>query len=65
MEAQKKTVTVWNAQDLEVDLSQVKQTDLLKLSIPVREVKCQIVQGESSQEAGENLALKLREAEIV
>ena len=62
--AQQKPVTVWNAQDIGVDVSQLKRTNLLKLFIPVHEVKCQIVEGEDDAEAGENLALKLKEAGI-
>ncbi len=64
--AAKKPVTVWNAQELGVDLSQVKRTNLLELSIPAsREIKCQIIEGESLEEAGANLALKLRENKIL
>lgn len=65
MEAQKKQFTVWNAQDLGVDLSQVRRTNMLKLFIPVHEVKVEIVEGESPEEAAENLALKLRENKIL
>jgi len=65
MAAQKKEVTVWNAQDIGVDPSRVKRTNLLKLFIPAHEGECQVVEGESPEEAGENLALKLREAKII
>jgi electron transfer flavoprotein beta subunit len=66
MEAQKKQITVWNAQDLGVDLSLMKRSNLLKLFIPVREgPECQITAGESPEETGANLALKLREDKII
>jgi electron transfer flavoprotein beta subunit len=65
IEAQKKAVTVWNAQDLEIEPSREKRTSRLKLSIPVREVDCQLIEGETPEAAGEDLALKLREAEII
>jgi electron transfer flavoprotein beta subunit len=65
IEAQKKPVTVWNAQYLGVDPSHLKRTNLLRLFIPVREVRCQAVEGRSPEEVGENLALKLREAKII
>jgi len=65
MEAQKKPVTVWNIEELGSDLPQVPRTSLLKLSIPVREVDCQLIAGKSPEEAGENLALKLREFNII
>lgn len=65
MEARKKKPTVWNVLDLGIDLSQLKRVNLVELSIPHREVECQIVGGESAVKAGENLALKLREAGII
>ncbi len=65
MAAQKKTFTVWNAQEVGSDPSQLKRTNLLKLFIPVREVKCQLVEGESPEQAAENLALMLRENKII
>lgn len=66
MAAQKKPITVWNAQDLKVDPPQIKRTNLLKLFIPPRrEAKCQLVEGGTSEEAGANLASKLREAKIL
>lgn len=65
MEAQKKQFTVWNAQDLGVELSQAKRANMLKLFIPVHEVKVEIVEGENPEEAAENLALKLRENKIL
>jgi len=65
MEAQKKQFTVWNAQDLGANPSQVRRTNMLKLFIPVHEVKVEIVEGENPEEAAENLALKLRENKIL
>jgi electron transfer flavoprotein beta subunit len=63
--AAQRSVTTWSTQDLGIDPSQMKRTSLLKLFIPVREAKCQIIEGENSEEAGRNLALKLREAKII
>jgi len=66
IEAQKKALTVWNTQDLEVDPSQVRRINMLKLFIaPHREGECEIIEAESAEEAGTNLALKLREAKIL
>ena len=66
MAAQKKKITVWNPDDLGVDPSRLKRTNLLKLFIPPRrEGKCEIIEAESAEEAGANLALKLREAKIL
>jgi electron transfer flavoprotein beta subunit len=61
MEADTKEVTIWNAQELGIDLSPLKRTDMLKLFIPAHEVSCQLIKGESPEEAGKNLALKLRD----
>jgi electron transfer flavoprotein beta subunit len=66
MEAQKKTVMTWDAQELGVDLSQMKRVNLRQLFTPDhRECRCEMVEGQSPEEAGANLAAKLREAGIV
>lgn len=62
---QKKPVAVWKAQELGVTPPQMRKVELLKLSIPQKETKCEIVNGETSEEMGVNLALKLRQAEII
>jgi electron transfer flavoprotein beta subunit len=65
MEAQKKPFTVWKAQDIGIDPSQFRRTNMLKLFIPVHENVCEIVEGESPEQAGANLAVKLREAKVI
>lgn len=69
MAAKKKSVTVWTAQDLGLDKSLIgapgAKTKMLKLFIPVREAKCELVAGETPEEFGANLALKLREAKLL
>ena len=69
MAAAKKEVPTWNAQDIGADTSQLgasgARTKLLKLFVPVKEAKCEIIEGDSPEEAGINLALKLREAKLV
>jgi len=66
MAAQKKPITVWNARDLQIEPSQMKRVNLLKLSMPPRrEVKCQFMDSDTPEEAGANLALKLREDKLI
>jgi electron transfer flavoprotein beta subunit len=66
MAVQKKPITVWNTQDLRVSLSQMKRANLLRLFSPPRgEGECEIIQGETTEEAGANLALKLMEAKVL
>ncbi len=69
MAAKKKEPTIWHPADIGVEPSQAgaagRRTKLLKLFQPVREGKCEIIEGESPEEAGANLALKLREAKIL
>ncbi len=69
MAAKRKEPVVWKPADIGVDPSQVgaagRHTKLLKLFQPVREGKCEIIEGESVEEAGANLALKLREAKVL
>jgi electron transfer flavoprotein beta subunit len=69
MAAKKKEPTVWKPADIGVEPSQIgaagRRSKLLKLFQPVREDKCEIVEGESPEEAAVNLAQKLREAKIL
>jgi electron transfer flavoprotein beta subunit len=63
--AQKKQVTVWRCQDLGIESSPMRRARMLELYIPRKEVRCQIVEGETDEEAAVNLALKLREGKIM
>lgn len=69
MGAKKKEPIVWSPADIGVEPSQVgaagRKLKLVKLFQPVREGKCEFVEGESPEEAGANLAQKLREAKIL
>ncbi len=69
MAAKKKEPIIWKPADIGVEASQVgaagRRTRLVKLFQPVREGKCEIMEGESLEEAGANLALKLRETKIL
>jgi electron transfer flavoprotein beta subunit len=38
---------------------------MLQLFVPAKEARCEIVEGKTSEEAGANLALKLRESKII
>ena len=55
--------------DIGVELAQIgdagRRTQLLKLFQPVRVGECEIIDGESPEEAAVNLALKLREAKVL
>jgi electron transfer flavoprotein beta subunit len=65
-EARKKPVTVWQATDLDVDLSSLKTksvTDLRPLPAPKR--SCLFLEGDSVEEKGENLALRLRKDRVL
>jgi electron transfer flavoprotein beta subunit len=59
----------WKTEDIEVDPSQIgapgRRSKLLKLFQPVREEECEIIEGENEEEAGENLALRLREVKAL
>jgi electron transfer flavoprotein beta subunit len=69
MGAKKKEPVVWKPADIGVEASKIgaagRHTKLLKLFQPVREGKCEIIEGESPEEAAVNLALKLRETKIL
>jgi electron transfer flavoprotein beta subunit len=69
MSAKTKPVSTWTAQDIGVDPSKLgtagSRTKLLKLFIPVKEAKCEIIEGENVEDAAVNLALKLREVKLI
>jgi len=64
--AARKQLPVWNGKEIGADPSQMgaKATlrKVVKLSIPERERKCEIVHGKTPAEAGEKLAERLKEA---
>lgn len=69
MAAAKKQPVVWKPQDIGLQPSEVgtagRRTKLLKLFQPVKEARCELVSGESPAEAGEKLALRLRQAKVI
>ena len=66
MAATRKKPTIWSAEDLGIDPSQIKPSlTLVDLFVPVSEKICEIIEGDSDEEAGRNLALKLREAKLI
>ncbi|MDP2728445.1 MAG: electron transfer flavoprotein subunit beta/FixA family protein, partial [Dehalococcoidia bacterium] len=69
MAAAEREVPVWKAEDLAADPSLAgvagAHTKRLRLSLPVSEVKCQFVEGETIEERAENLAVALRTAKII
>jgi len=69
MAAAKKQPIIWKPQDIGVDPSKVggqgRLAKLAKLFQPVKEAKCEIIEGESPAEAAVNLALRLRGAKVI
>jgi len=69
MAAKKKEPTIWKPADIGAEPAQVgtagRRTRIVKLFQPVREGKCEIISGETPEEAAVGLAAKLREAKIL
>lgn len=67
--ARRKQPTRWNAQDLGIDPARVGAagacTKRVRLFTSQKVSRCEIVAADSAAEAGEKLALKLREAKII
>jgi electron transfer flavoprotein beta subunit len=61
MAAQKQPFTAWKVSDLFAEMPKNRQKSL-KLFIPERKVQCEMATGETPEEAGANLAMKIREA---
>lgn len=69
MRAAKIQPIIWKPQDIGVDPAQIgasgRRTKLVKLFQPVKEGKCEIVEGENAADAAAKLALRLREAKVL
>ena len=65
MEAGKKPMTVWNAQQLGLDMSQKSSVNLLKLFQPVHDSKCEMVEGATPEEKAGKLAARLKEVKLI
>jgi electron transfer flavoprotein beta subunit len=69
MAAAKKQPVVWKPADIGLDPSQIgaagRRTRLDKLFQPVKEAKCEMIEGETAAEAGAKLAVRLREAKLL
>lgn len=63
MVASKKEILTWNAQD--IGYSAKARNKLVKLFVPVHEGKCNFIEGETPEEMGVNLTLKLRELNLI
>jgi electron transfer flavoprotein beta subunit len=67
--ASKKEIAVWDANAIGIDPSQTgtekSRKKLMKLFIPQKEKKCEIIEEEKPEEAADKLAQKLREAGIL
>ena len=63
--ARKKEVTIWNAEELGVNPTDMKRTKLVRLYQPVHEGHCEFIEGETAEDAAVKLALKLREEKII
>ena len=63
--AQQKPITMWSAEDVGIDVSGIKKLMLARLFARVSETKNEIIGGVTPAEVGINLALRLREAEVI
>lgn len=61
-DASKVEIPTWNAENIAVAKSRNK---MLTLFVPTREGRCEFIQGENPEEAGSNLAVKLRQAKLI
>lgn len=69
MAAAKKQPIMWKPQDISADPAKIgikgRKANLLKLFQPIKEGKCQIIEGENVADAAAALALKLRESKLI
>ena len=69
MAAKKREPTVWKPADIGIEPSQVgaagRRSRLVKLFQPLRDGKCEIIDGETPEEAAVNLARRLRQEKLL
>ena len=69
MAAGKKQIPTWDAATLGLDAARIgapaAYAKVLKLYVPVHEAHCEFIEGETDEEKGEKLALRLREAKLI
>ena len=66
MASQRAPITVKSGQDLGIDVSQLARVNLISLKAPPgREGECRLVEAETPEEAGVELALKIKEAQLL
>jgi len=61
-EASKMEIPTWSSQDITPAKARDK---MLSLFVPAREAKCEFIAGETPEEVGDNLALKLKENKTI
>jgi electron transfer flavoprotein beta subunit len=69
MVAARKTVPVWKAADLGVDMATLgaasQRLQLREVSIPQRDSRCELMNGDTPTEQAERLADRLRELKVI
>src|SRR5919108_3251854 len=69
MAAGKKQIPTWDAAALGIDPARIganaAHAKVLKLYVPVHEAHCEFLEGDTDEEKGEKLALRLREAKLI
>jgi hypothetical protein len=66
MAAGRKTPTVWTVDDLGLDHSRLApRIHVTDLFVPMKDVGCEFIGGETEADSGRLLALKLREAKLI
>jgi electron transfer flavoprotein beta subunit len=69
MAAGKKQIPTWDAAALGIDPARTgahaARANVLKLYVPVHEAHCEFLEGDTDEEKGEKLALRLREAKLI
>jgi electron transfer flavoprotein beta subunit len=64
-EAKKKPILMWTSKDIPLDEMPSKHLNLARLLLPRRERKCLFIEAGSPAKAGEKLAVKLREDNVI
>ena len=63
--AAKKPVTTWDAEELGIETGNADHKSIVRMNTPVYPENCEVIEGTSPEEMAANLAIKLKEIDII
>jgi len=65
MAAQKRPIITWNSVMLGIEPEKLRRVEMLSLFIPTKISRCEVIKGDNEEQTAANLALRLKEENII